>query len=104
LSGDGKKAVPQAAASPMAVAPVMPASLQEKEPSTKAFIAPESAQAARLRVSPLARKRAQELGVDLSHVTGTGAEHSITMADVERAAEAAQPPAAPTISAPTVAA
>jgi pyruvate dehydrogenase E2 component (dihydrolipoamide acetyltransferase) len=99
LSGDGKKAVPQAAASPMAVAPVMPASLQEKEPSTKAFIAPESAQAARLRVSPLARKRAQELGVDLSHVTGTGAEHSITMADVERAAEAAQPPAAPTISA-----
>ena len=104
LSGDGKKAVPQAAAAPMAVAPVMPASLQEKEPSTKAFIAPESAQAARLRVSPLARKRAQELGVDLSHVTGTGAEHSITMADVERAAEAAQPPAAPTISAPTVAA
>ena len=104
LSGDGKKAVPQAAASPMAVAPVMPASLQEKEPSTKAFIAPESAQAARLRVSPLARKRAQELGVDLSHVTGTGAEHSITVADVERAAEAAQPPAAPTISAPTVAA
>jgi pyruvate dehydrogenase E2 component (dihydrolipoamide acetyltransferase) len=52
--------------------------------------------------SPLARKRAQELGVDLSHVTGTGAEHSITVADVERAAEAAQPPAAPTISAPTV--
>ena len=92
------------AASPMAVAPVMPASLQEKEPSTKAFIAPESAQAARLRVSPLARKRAQELGVELSHVTGTGAEHSITVADVERAAEAAQPPAAPTISAPTVAA
>jgi len=30
LSGDGKKAVPQAAASPMAVAPVMPASLQER--------------------------------------------------------------------------
>ena len=60
LSGDGKRAVPQAAAPPMAVAPVMPASLQEKEPSTKAFIAPESAQAARLRVSPLARKRAQE--------------------------------------------
>jgi len=104
LSGDGKRAVPQAAAPPMAVAPVMPASLQEKEPSTKAFIAPESAQAARLRVSPLARKRAQELGVELSHVTGTGAEHSITVADVERAAEAAQPPAAPTISAPTVAA
>jgi pyruvate dehydrogenase E2 component (dihydrolipoyllysine-residue acetyltransferase) len=104
LSGDGKRAAPQAAASPMAVAPVMPASLQEKEPSTKAFIAPESAQAARLHVSPLARKRAQELGVDLSHVTGTGAEHSITVADVERAAEVAQPPAASPISAPTVAA
>ena len=38
------------------------------------------------------------------HVTGTGAEHSITVADVERAAEAAQPPAAPTTPAPTVAA
>jgi len=60
LSGDGKRAAPQAAASPMAVAAVITTSVQEKEPSTKAFIAPESAQAARLRVSPLARKRAQE--------------------------------------------
>ena len=36
--------------------------------------------------------------MDLSHVTDTGAEHSITVADVERAAESAQPPAAPTIA------
>jgi pyruvate dehydrogenase E2 component (dihydrolipoamide acetyltransferase) len=103
LSGDGKRAAPQAAASPMAVAAVIATTVQEKEPSTKAFIAPASAQATRLRVSPLARKRAQELGVDLSHVTDTGAEHSITVADVERAAGSAQQATAPTMPASPVA-
>ena len=99
LSGDGKKAAPQAAAAPMAVAPVMPASVQEKEPSSKAAIAPASAEVMRPRVSPLARKYAQELGVDLSHIAGTGANGAITVADVERAAEGAQPATSPTIPA-----
>jgi pyruvate dehydrogenase E2 component (dihydrolipoamide acetyltransferase) len=48
----------------------------------------------RPRVSPLARKRAEELGVDLTSVTGTGEEGSITALDIERAAEQAKPPAA----------
>ncbi|MGE5057937.1 MAG: dihydrolipoamide acetyltransferase family protein [Betaproteobacteria bacterium] len=104
LSGDGKKVAQQVKPASIAVAPVMPASLQEKEPSTKASIAAAPVETTRLRISPLARKRAQELSVDLSHVTGAGAEHSITVADVERAAEAAQPPAASPIFAPTVAA
>jgi len=44
--------------------------------------------AARLRVSPLARRMAQELGIDLAHVPGTGPQAEITKDDVERAAEA----------------
>jgi pyruvate dehydrogenase E2 component (dihydrolipoamide acetyltransferase) len=42
--------------------------------------------AGRLRVSPLARKRAEELGVDFASVTGTGEGGSITAADIEGAA------------------
>jgi len=43
--------------------------------------------AERGRVSPMARKVAAELGVDLTHVQGTGTQGSITREDVERAAE-----------------
>jgi pyruvate dehydrogenase E2 component (dihydrolipoamide acetyltransferase) len=45
----------------------------------------------RLRASPFARRRADELGVDLSTVTGTGPDGAITVTDVERAASAARP-------------
>lgn len=48
------------------------------------------------RVSPLARKVAAELGVDLSTVTGTGPGGAIERADVERAAASHAPkPAEP---------
>jgi pyruvate dehydrogenase E2 component (dihydrolipoamide acetyltransferase) len=50
---------------------------------------------ARVRVSPLARRLAADLGVDLTQVAGTGAQGAITREDVERAA-AAPKPAAPT--------
>jgi pyruvate dehydrogenase E2 component (dihydrolipoamide acetyltransferase) len=52
----------------------------------------------RMRISPLARKRAQELGVDLASVVGTGEGGSVTSADVERAAGpsiAPKPPPVP---------
>ena len=39
----------------------------------------------RLRVSPVARRAAAQLGVDLSEVSGTGPDGAITKADVERA-------------------
>ncbi len=52
----------------------------------------------RVRVSPLARRRATELGVDLRTVHGTGPEGAIERADVERAAAA--PPVAPAPAAP----
>jgi pyruvate dehydrogenase E2 component (dihydrolipoyllysine-residue acetyltransferase) len=44
----------------------------------------------RVRASPLARRVAQELAIDLSQVHGTGPRGEITQEDVQRAAEAAK--------------
>jgi pyruvate dehydrogenase E2 component (dihydrolipoamide acetyltransferase) len=52
----------------------------------------------RIRVSPMARKLATDLGVDLTHVAGTGAQGAITREDVERAGAAVKGPR-PTLSA-----
>jgi pyruvate dehydrogenase E2 component (dihydrolipoamide acetyltransferase) len=45
----------------------------------------------RLRISPLARRRAAELKVDVTHLQGSGPEGAIEAADVERAAKPAAP-------------
>ena len=66
--------------------------VDEKRPTAIASLTEE---ARRARVSPLARKRAQELGVELSTVTGTGEDGSITAADVERGTESLKPVAPP---------
>jgi pyruvate dehydrogenase E2 component (dihydrolipoamide acetyltransferase) len=65
-------------------------------PSTPppSFVPPEAAPATRLRVSPLARRLAEKLGVDLSAISGTGVAGAVTKADVERAAALAPPAAA----------
>jgi len=52
------------------------------------------------RVSPLARKIAAALGVDLTTVTGTGPGGAIERADVEQAAARSMPSAAPSSAAP----
>jgi pyruvate dehydrogenase E2 component (dihydrolipoyllysine-residue acetyltransferase) len=54
----------------------------------------------RPRISPVARRAAAELGVDLAGVKGSGPEGAITLADVERSSggtpvPAAHPPATP---------
>jgi pyruvate dehydrogenase E2 component (dihydrolipoamide acetyltransferase) len=49
----------------------------------------------RVKASPLARRIARELGVDLSSVAGTGPEGRIVAEDVERAQVGAAPPLAP---------
>jgi pyruvate dehydrogenase E2 component (dihydrolipoamide acetyltransferase) len=49
----------------------------------------------RRRISPVARRRAQELGVDIAALAGTGPDGAINIEDVERAAAGAQ--AAPTL-------
>jgi pyruvate dehydrogenase E2 component (dihydrolipoamide acetyltransferase) len=49
----------------------------------------------RRRVSPVARRTAAALGVDLDVVSGTGPHGAVTKADVERAAEGGAPVARP---------
>jgi pyruvate dehydrogenase E2 component (dihydrolipoamide acetyltransferase) len=49
--------------------------------------------ASQRRVSPAARKRADELGMRLEGVVGTGPDGAVTIADVEQAARAGAPPA-----------
>ena len=64
-----------------------------KAPSAPPPSAPSPAKAApvtgtseRRRVSPAARVRAENLGIDLARVTGTGPQGAVTLEDVERAA------------------
>ena len=66
-------------------------------PPSVAFPAPAPAATkalgARLRASPAAKQLAQELGVELSTVTGTGPEGRITREDVEQATKVLTRPA-----------
>jgi pyruvate dehydrogenase E2 component (dihydrolipoamide acetyltransferase) len=86
-------------------APAAPAVAQAVTPVPAAPTAPAGARPATApvvrsgpstapgRLSPRARKRAAELGVDLATVTGTGPGGAIEAADVERAAAAPWAPA-----------
>lgn len=58
-------------------------------------IPPAPAEAGRVRASPLARRVARELGVDLGTLHGTSADGAISKEDVEKAAEALRKPALP---------
>lgn len=64
-------------------------------PSLPAVEAAVATNGHRLRISPLARKVATELGVDLAQVTGTGANGTITRADIETAATSMKAAPAP---------
>jgi pyruvate dehydrogenase E2 component (dihydrolipoamide acetyltransferase) len=82
-----------------ATAPPRPAVVPSRPPVAAA--APRAptlpADGHRLRISPVARRAAEELGVDLAAVSGGGPDGAITKADVERAAS---PHAAPVARAP----
>jgi len=86
-----------AAAKPAPEAPRVPAApppkprppSQAPPPRPPAVPAPRVAGGARLSVSPVARRRAAELGVDLATLHGTGPDGRIVLADVEAAAGAA---------------
>ena len=79
-AGESVGDAPAAAAAP-AAAPAAPAAAPAAVPV---------AAGARLRVSPLARKTAAKLGVDLSKLTGSGPSGRIRQQDVLAAANAAQ--------------
>jgi pyruvate dehydrogenase E2 component (dihydrolipoamide acetyltransferase) len=101
LQSQGKKAEAQPTPSPAAIAPAVAAPVKQEKPPLKISIPPPGGETGRLRVSPLARRRAQDLGVDLSTITACGADGSITLADVDRLAESAKAPAQPAAAMPT---
>jgi pyruvate dehydrogenase E2 component (dihydrolipoyllysine-residue acetyltransferase) len=109
VAAETAAAVPSAAKREAAAPPPTP----EPELAAARAPAPVSAPAARplpspigeeqrLRVSPLARRAAEQLGVDLSTVSGSGPNAAITKADVERASS--QAVAAPVVRLPAPAA
>ena len=74
------------------VAPVAPAPAPTQAASPGAEPEPASpppvpAPSGRVVASPLARRTATELGVDLASVTGTGAHGAVTVSDVRRAGQ-----------------
>jgi pyruvate dehydrogenase E2 component (dihydrolipoamide acetyltransferase) len=74
---------------------------QSTAPAPPSASAAAAAATTRRPVSPAARKRARELGIVADDVTGTGAQGSVTLADIEAAArsrEAASAMAAPAAS------
>ena len=86
--GDAPAAAPAAPAAPVAAAPVP---------------APVAAGGARIRISPLARKTAAKLGVDVSGIVGSGPSGRIRQQDVLAAANAPKA-AAPVAAEPAPAA
>jgi pyruvate dehydrogenase E2 component (dihydrolipoamide acetyltransferase) len=61
-----------------------PATQLPKESTEKKYR--EAGKEQRFKISPAARKKAEELSLDLTTVRGTGPDNAITLADVERAA------------------
>ena len=83
LDGDSGSAAPAPAAQVAAAAPA-PVAATQAPPAA----APQASESGRVKASPLARKVAGELGVDLSCVTGTGPAGRIVKEDVEKASSA----------------
>ena len=93
---EGEAAAAEAAAPP--TAPVVPAPAPVAAPPVRTPAAQAAATEAameRLKISPAARKRVLDLGIDPARLTGTGPGGRITIEDVERfaATPAAPPPA-----------
>jgi len=72
--------------------PITVASPHTRPPAPVAVAAPPAGTNHRLRVSPVARRTAAQLGVDLSEISGSGPNGAITKADVERARTGPEPP------------
>jgi len=84
--------VPAPAAAPTTPTPaVTEAPLPSQAPTAAAPEPPP----ARRRISPAARKHAEELGIDLAALSGTGPGGAVTLEDVERARGAAAARTAP---------
>lgn len=102
----GEAGAAASAAKPASAAPTTPSTTPAPSRAAPGSLRPESASAAETRpssapipASPLARRIAEELGIDLTSVKGTGPNGRVTREDVEEAARAHEaaspPPAAP---------
>jgi pyruvate dehydrogenase E2 component (dihydrolipoamide acetyltransferase) len=90
LARIGERAGPQ----PEAPAPVAPRQATAPQPPASPT-APAMQAAGGARVTPAARRRAAELGLDPAALAGTGVEGAVSVADVEAARRAAPPAAVP---------
>jgi pyruvate dehydrogenase E2 component (dihydrolipoamide acetyltransferase) len=88
IAGEGAVAAPPTP-TPAVAAPAPP-----PKPAARPIAPTPPADAARVHMSPIARRRAEELKLDLATLAGTGPDGRITLEDVERAA-AARPAAKP---------
>jgi pyruvate dehydrogenase E2 component (dihydrolipoamide acetyltransferase) len=86
---------PEQAASRKREAPPARPAPQAAAPAAAVAAPPAAALAQRRPVSPAARQRARELNLDVEKITGTGPHGAVTIEDVEKAAAAVQPAAAP---------
>ena len=106
LAGDDEDAAAPAAkpAAPAAKAEPAPAPVAAPTPAPVSA-APKATAGDRVVASPLAKRIASQLGVDLAKVTGTGPNGRIVKADVEGATGGAAAPApVPAVAAPSAAA
>ncbi|ABD68139.1 catalytic domain of components of various dehydrogenase complexes [Rhodoferax ferrireducens T118] len=98
LLAPGEVAAAPAAASAAAPEPraaAAAAPVARPAPATQRALEPDQLPATtRHPASPAARRRAKELGMDPDTVPGTGAQGSVTLADIEAAAHAAPAPGA----------
>lgn len=83
LDGDGSDE--PATSAPAATESASPAPAEASSAPTPVPAAPQSSDGSRVKASPLARKIAGELGVDISSLSGTGPAGRIVAADVEKA-------------------
>ena len=102
IAGEGEDtaaapAAPKAAPAPVAAAPVAAAA----PAPAAAPVAPVANKGSRVVATPLARRIAEQKGLDLAKLTGTGPNGRIVKADVEGAKPAAAAPVATAAAAPT---
>lgn len=85
--GEAPPAQPEAPPGPNGAPPTAPAPTIERPPTRHTAVevsrVPQSVTGAAVRASPAARQRAQELGVEISRVSGSGPGGVIVLSDIE---------------------
>lgn len=107
LAVTGETMEPAASAPPIAAMPAPSAPAALAHPPTSAPVAsPPPAvvpDIGRRRISPAARRRAEELGVNLDTVAGTGPDHAVTIEDVLHAGTAKPAPSPSAVTTTSIA-